>query len=137
MKEIEANSQYKQNKDNGFQERGGHLPNDLNFVYNNVRIEIDKQFCYLGVVFISDGSNFKTLKTLSGQAHKTVFTLNLYFFDFTVWSPLHKLELFDKLASPILNFGSEVWGLYKSSAIETVDLQFCKKKSWGKTINSK
>ena len=37
------------------------------------------------------------------------------------------LELFDKLVSPILNFGSEVWGFYKSSSIETVHLQFCKK----------
>ena len=37
------------------------------------------------------------------------------------------LELFDKLVSPIFNFGSEVWGFYKSSAIETVHLLFCKK----------
>ena len=37
------------------------------------------------------------------------------------------LDLFDKLVSPILNYGSEVWGFYKSTAIETVHLQFCKK----------
>ena len=106
---MEANSQYKQNKDNGFQERG-RLPNNLNFVYNNVSIEIVNIFCYLGVVFTSGGSNFETHKTLLGQALKAVFTLNKYLFNFTALSPLHKLELFDKLVSPILNFGSEVWG---------------------------
>ena len=107
--------------------KGGRLPNDLNFVYNNVSIEIVNKFCYLGVVFTSGGSNFETQKTLSGQALKAVFTLNKYLFNFTALTPLHKLELFDKLVSPILNFGSEVWGFYKSSAIETVHLQFCKK----------
>ena len=29
--------------------------------------------------------------------------------------------------SPILNYGSEVWGFYKSTGIETVHLQSCKK----------
>lgn len=42
-------------------------------------------------------------------------------------TPSHVLELFDKLVSPILNFGSEVWVFYKSPSIETVHLQFCKK----------
>ena len=98
----------------------GRLPNDLNFVYNNLSIDKVNKFCYLGVVFTFGGSNFETQTTLSGQALKAVFTLNKYLFNFTALSPLHKLELFDKLVSPILNFGSEVWGFYKSSAIESV-----------------
>ena len=107
--------------------KGGRLPKNLNFVYNNINVEIVNKFCYLGVVFTSGGSSFETQKTLSGQALKAVFTLNKYLYNFTALSPSHKLELFDKLVSPILNFGSEVWGFYKSSAIETVHLQFCKK----------
>ena len=88
--------------------KGGRLPNNLNFVYNNNNIEIVNTFSYLGVVFTSGGTSFETQKTLSGQALKAVFTLN----NFTTLSPLHKLELFDKLVSPILNFGSEVWGFH-------------------------
>ena len=107
--------------------KGGRLSNNLNFVYNNIKIEIVNKFCYLGVVFTSGGSSFETQKTLSGQALKAVFTLNKYIFNFTALSPSHKLELFDKLVSPILNFGSEVWGFYKSPSIETVHLQYCKK----------
>ena len=34
---------------------------------------------------------------------------------------------FDKLVSPILNYGSEVWGFHKAPAIESVHLQFCEK----------
>ena len=106
---------------------GGCLPNDLNFVYNNINIEIVSKFCYLGIVFTPGGSNFEAQKTLAGQAHKAVFTLNKYLYNFSELTPSHKLELFDKLVSPILNFGSEVWGFYKSSSIETVHLQFWKR----------
>ena len=108
-------------------EGGGRLPNNLNFIYNKVNIEIVNKFCYLGVVFTSGGSSLETQKTLSGQALKAVFTLNKYLYNFTALTSSHKLELFDKLVSPILNFGGEVWGFYKSPSIETVHLQFCKK----------
>ena len=48
--------------------KGGRLPNNLAFIYNNVNIEIVYKFCYLGVVFTSGGSSYETQKTLSGQA---------------------------------------------------------------------
>ena len=75
--------------------KGGRLPNNLNFVYNNIKIEIVNKFCFLGVVFTSGDSSFGTQKTLLGQAFKAVFTLNKYLYNFTALSPSHKLELFD------------------------------------------
>ena len=107
--------------------KGGRLPDNLHFLYNNSPIEIVKQFCYLGVVFTTGGSSFKTQKTLSGQALKSIFTLNKYLYGFTRLKPSHRLELFDKLVSPILNYASEVWGFHNATAIETVHLQYCKK----------
>lgn len=107
--------------------KGGRLPHNLNFTYGNSKIEIVNKFCYLGVVFSAGGSNFETQKTLSGQALKAIFTLNKYLFNFTSLKPSHVLDLFDKLITPILNFGSEVWGFSKSPSIETVHLQYCKK----------
>ena len=41
--------------------------------------------------------------------------------------PAHILDLFDKLISPILNYGSEVWDFNKATAVETVHLSFCKR----------
>ena len=107
--------------------KGGRTPNNINFIYKNESIEIVNKFCYLGIVFTSGGSCFEAQKTLAGQAQKAVFTLNKYLFNFTSLTPSHVLELFDKLVSPILNFGSEVWGFSKASSVETVHLQFCKK----------
>ena len=107
--------------------KGGRIPNNINFIYKNESIEIVNKFCYLGIVFTSGGSCFEAQKTLAGQAQKAVFTLNKYLFNFTSLTPSHVLELFDKLVSQILNFGSEVWGFSKASSVETVHLQFCKK----------
>ena len=36
------------------------------------------------------------------------------------------MELCDKLISPILNYGSEVWGFHDAPEIEKVHLKFCK-----------
>ena len=53
--------------------------------------------------------------------------LNKYLYKFTFLKPSIILDLFDKLISPILNYGSEVWGFSKAPAIEAVHLNFCKK----------
>ena len=107
--------------------KGGRLSSNLKFTYQDKTIEVINKFSYLGIVFTSGGSSYETQKTLSGQALKAMFTLNKYLYNFTSLNTSHVLELFDKLVTPILNYGSEVWGFYKSASIETVHLQFCKK----------
>ena len=107
--------------------KGGRLSSNLKFTYQDKTIEVINKFSYLGIVFTSGGSSYETQKTLSGQALKAIFTLNKYLYNFTSLKTSHVLDLFDKLVTPILNYGSEVWGFYKSASIETVHLQFCKK----------
>lgn len=107
--------------------KGGRLPNGLQFTYKGSNIEIVNRFSYLGILFTSGGSCFETQKTLAGQALKAIFTLNKYLFNFASLNISHVLDLFDKMVTPILNYGCEVWGFYKSKAIETVHLQFCKR----------
>ena len=58
---------------------------------------------------------------------KAMFSMNKYLHKFTDISVLHRLELFDKLVSPILNYSCEVWGFIEGSAIERVHMQFCKR----------
>ena len=96
-------------------------------MYNGENIETVKQFSYLGVVYTAGGLCHQTQKTLAGQAVKAIFAMNKYLYKFTYLKPLHVLDLFYKLISPILNYGSEVWGFHKAPAIEAVHLQFCKK----------
>ena len=107
--------------------KGGRLSSNLQFTYKGNNIEIVSKFCYLGIVFTSGGSSFETQKTLSGQALKAIFTLRKYLNSFTVLSPSHILDLFDKLITPILNYGSEVWGFHHAKAIETTHMSFCKR----------
>ena len=51
-----------------------------------------------------------------------IFCLNNHFFNFITLRISHVLELFDKDISPVLNYGSGVWGFYNSKDIEAVHL---------------
>ncbi|MES9881349.1 MAG: reverse transcriptase domain-containing protein, partial [Sedimenticola sp.] len=106
--------------------KGGMLPRNLHFYYNGSEIEIVTKFTYLGIVFTPGGSFKETQSLLAGQALKAIFKLNSYLYKFTDITPLHRLQLFDKLISPILSYGSEIWGFVAGQQIEKVHLQFCK-----------
>lgn len=107
--------------------KGGMLPRNLSFTYNGEALEIVNKFRYLGVVFTVGGSFSEAQITLAGQAQKAIFQLNRYLYKFTFLTPRHKVELFDKLIVPILNYGGEVWGFAHANVIEKVQLQFCKR----------
>ena len=77
--------------------------------------------------FFSTGGSFSEChKTLAGQALKAIFKLNRYLYHFTNITPRHRLELFDKLVTPILNYGSEVWDFGQAKQIERIHMLFCK-----------
>ena len=97
--------------------KGDGLAQNLIFMYGDINLEIVKKF----------GSFSETQATLSGQALKAIFAMNRYLNNFVNLKPSHILDLFDKLISPILNYGSEVWGFAIADNIERVNLQFCKK----------
>ena len=117
--------------------KGGMLPRNLIFYYNGVALEIVKEFKYLCIVFTSGGSFSEAQSTLAGQAQKAIFKLNKNFYKFTYSSPKHKLDLFDKLITPILNYSCEVWGFRQANQVERVHLSFCKKLLGVKKINAK
>ena len=86
------------------------------FTYEGKIIEIVSIFFYLGITFATGGSFAETHKTLSGQALKAIFKLNQYLYSFTDLQPKHVLALFYKLILPILTYGGEVWGFFKTSS---------------------
>lgn len=51
--------------------KGGILPRDMKFYYDNVELQIVNTFPYLGIVFSSGGSFSECQKTLSGQGRST------------------------------------------------------------------
>ena len=106
--------------------KGGRVPRNLEFLYDDAAIEIVNQFTYLGIVFTTGGSFMQATKTLAGQAQKAIYKLRKYLNKFVNITPDHKIELFDKLIKPILLYGSEVWGSIKRIHIERIHTQFIK-----------
>ena len=52
-----------------------------------------------------------------GQALKVIFKMNKYLHKFTSLSVAHRLDLFEKLISPVLSYASEVWVFIQGNAI--------------------
>ena len=60
--------------------------------------------------------------------HKKQFLkLTVIYIIFSEITPKHVLNIFNKLVTSILNYGSKVWGFCKANQIERAHLQFCKK----------
>ena len=70
--------------------------------------------------------NFRNaVKVLSDQALRAYHNL-LYNFDKLDCKTQMKMELFDKMITPILLYGSEVWGIYCIKEIDKLHIKFCK-----------
>ena len=102
----------------------GRLPN-VNFHYNREQIEIVNEFKYLGINFGRSGSFNKAKQYLCEQATKAMYSVIRKTRQLQLSIPL-QLELFDKLVTPILLYGSEVWGYERLDLIERLQLKFLK-----------
>ena len=89
--------------------RGGFLPQNLIFNNNETEICILLIHFLILVLFFFGGSFSACQKTLSGHALKAIYKLNSYLYNFTKIS-IDIREVFYKLVTPIMNYGSEVWG---------------------------
>jgi len=97
--------------------------NQFDFFYDNVKLAIVDDFAYLGVQFNFNGNFCKTKKRLVDQARKAMFALMLKVrkLNFSFSTQIH---LFDSMISPILLYGSEVWGFGNLKLIETFQLKY-------------
>ena len=126
VKDGNLKSMHKQNKVVIFRKGGARLGN-LNFNFHGVSLEIVKSFFYLGVVFSQSGSFGDAQNNLASKAQKAIFKLNKYLYNFPNVTVKHRLDLFDKLIMPILNYSCEVWGFLSTIHVERVHTQHCKR----------
>ena len=86
------------------------------FTYNNVDLETVANYCYLGMVLEFNGNFNLAINTLMEKTRKAYFKIKK---TIGLNNPCRLLEkLFDSLVTPILTYGSEVWGVdstYKDS----------------------
>ena len=95
--------------------------------YGETLIPVCSRIPYLGLVFSSNGSYSRTQSTLADQANKAIFQLHKILLRFKGITVSAALDLFDKLITPILRYGCEVWGFHSAPDIERVHLSFCKR----------
>ena len=103
------------------------------FSLNNKNLEVVQDYTYLGVKMNSTG-NFTAHQSLSREKALHAFFNVSRIVDFKKLKPHQASKLFDSLISPILTYGSEVWGVYEKqdfekwdkTPIEKAHLRFCK-----------
>ena len=100
-------------------------PENFEVSYDGTALEIVRNFIYLGTNISCNGKFFQAQKHLAEQAFKALYSLSNVFND-NVLCVQDKLKLFDSLVLPILMYGSEIWGFYKSNDIEKVHIRFLK-----------
>ena len=100
---------------------------DIEFTwsYNGENLEVVDSFIYHGMKFTSNGSFETGIKALSDQALMAVNNF-LSLFQRVHFDTKPKLTLFDSLVTPILLYGSEVWGVYDYSCVDKIHIKFCK-----------
>ena len=103
----------------------GKIRNKPIFIFNDDEVEVVDSFKYLGVLFNYNNKPQKCKKFLYDQAYKAMFAViqkskKLYL-------PVDlMIELFDKLVTPILTYGAEVWGFGDNVLLERLYLKFMK-----------
>ena len=102
-------------------EKGRRSHHDF-YIYNSV-IELVDSFKYLGITLFKNVNWYRTQKCIAQHASFTLFNL------FTIFKNIelpisHKIKLFDTLVLPILNFGSEIFGMHKGTDIELIHTKF-------------
>ena len=105
----------------------GNHPCVHKWYYGDEEISVLRSLSYLGIVFSSNGKVVKTQATLADQANKAIFQLHKILNRFKTLRVSFALDLFDKLITPILCYGCEVWGFHPAPDIERVHLGFLKR----------
>ena len=107
--------------------RGGPLKNNEQWFFDKTKIDVVSEYKYLGLVFSTTLSWSRAQLTLAIQAQKALLKLHRLDKMCDGLPPQLQFELFDRTISPILCYGSEIWGFNYSDIIETVHTKFCKR----------
>ena len=82
------------------------------FKFGDRAIKNVKEFTYLGITFNGSTSFQLALKELSNKANRALFSVNSKY-KLSKFPLDIAIKLFDVMISPILLYGSEVWGAYE------------------------
>ena len=99
---------------------------NVKFTMANEILEIVTSFKYLGTTFHKNGNWYRTQKELAQHASYSMHKLFCTFSQIDL-SISDKCKLFDTLVTPVLNYGSQVWGMHEAKDIKIVHNKFCRR----------
>jgi len=104
----------------------GKIRNYPTFMLGNSQIEVVDDYTYLGCTF-NYNNKFKKAKCKQvQQARRALYSLQSRAYDLSLPADIYS-KLFDSIVTPILLYGSEIWGVEDISAVENFHTKFCKK----------
>jgi hypothetical protein len=106
--------------------RGGKLPKDLKFFYNNEQLEIVNKYTYLGVCFSSSGLFPVASEDRCGKARQKSGIVRGILAKGRSRSWHTVTKLFDTCVLPTLLYASPVWSLRYLEKLERVHVKFFK-----------
>ena len=102
------------------------MPTNYDFYLYNEKLETVTSFKYLGVYFFKNGNWHRSQKCIAEHASRAMHRLFSIFHNYE-FKTAEKCKLFDTLVLPVLNYSSEIWGLYDAKDIEQVHTKFMRK----------
>ena len=108
-----------------FRKGGRKSVNDYWF-YGDTLLEVVEQFSFLGLILSSSGKFSVTQQDIANRGLRAMFALQSHMSNFENVKEYFLLMLFDKLVTPVLTYGCEIWGFHAATAVERVHLKFLK-----------
>ena len=105
---------------------GGIVKRTENWTYRKQPVQVVPYYNYLGVKISSRGAWSVAINILASQANKGLFKIKSFTQSIPNLKISTRMYLFDAMISPILLYGSEVWGKAHCKSYETVQTKYCK-----------
>ena len=103
----------------------GKIRNLPKITFDNANIEIVFDYRYLGVIFNYNNKFAKCIKDKCTSANRAMFSLLVKCRKLSL--PLDiQIDLFEKCVTPIILYGSEIWGFHDISRPKRLQLKFLK-----------
>ena len=101
------------------------------FIYKSEKLEIVKNFTYLGFCLSVAGQINDGLLDLHKRAQKAFYKLKNHLGDMFYENPNLTIKLFDSLVKPVLLYASDFWGCFEfassdKSHLEKLNTTLCK-----------
>ena len=106
--------------------KGGHLSKNEIWYFDDHRLEVVNNYCYLGYIFTPMLSSKQGTGGLVTKAKKATFFLCRTLRKCKEMTRETFFQIFDSKVQPILLYASEIWGFQKLDSIEKVHIMACK-----------